>query len=201
LLKRLKPRSFDADDDLLSFGQHKQNALPNTIRCLVWNMLKAKRRQWWTDFHHLTVDRDLVLLQEAVANSPTDSLFNFSSRHHWLMARSHEHPISGVVTGVKTGCIAKPLASQKYLSPHREPLIGTQKAMLSTQYAIDDSNERLLVLNLHAINFVKVAKFQAHMGQVGEAIGGHTGPDSPVTSILGDGQDERTFKRLRRSWG
>jgi len=193
ILKRLQPHSFAAEDDLLKFGFQTDNLLPQTLRCLVWNMLKAKRRRWSSDFIHLIADRDLVLLQEAVADAPTDPMFYYSNRFNWVMVRSHRHPLSDVSTGVKTGSVAKTLNATAYFSPHREPLISTHKSMLATEYAIQDRTERLLVLNLHAINFVTVAKFRAHTQQVGQAIGQHSGP------VLLAG-DFNTWRPARKLW-
>jgi len=161
ILKRWQPLAYGENDEL---------------RCLVWNIYKAKRRLWSTDFHHLSADRDLILLQEAVANAPTDPVFYNSERYNWLMARSHQHPTNGIATGVKTGSVAQALEARSFLSPHREPLLQTQKAMLATYYPVENLAQPLLVLNLHAVNFVTVSKFQAHISQVAYALEQHQGP-------------------------
>jgi len=176
MLKRWQPHSYTATEELLAFGKPTKPELPRTIRCLVWNILKAKRRQWAADFHHLTADRDLVLLQEAVADAPSDPMFYHSQRYAWLMARSFRHPVSGITNGVKTGSVAPSTDAKFFLSPHTEPVFRTQKSMLVTRYTVRGHSQSLLVLNMHAINFVTVAKFRSHIAQVGEAIGEHTGP-------------------------
>lgn len=142
----------------------------------MWNMAKARRRAWWSDFDALTHDRDLVLLQEAVANAPSDAIFSESKRFHWLMVRSHQHPVTDVLTGVKTGGVAKPLLSKAFMSPDREPFVNTQKTLLATHYSVDGLSSVLLVLNIHAINFVTATKFKAQMNQVETAIQSHEGP-------------------------
>jgi len=190
-LKRWQPHAYGENDALLRFGCAGRDTLPRTIRCLVWNMYKAKRRYWSTDFQHLSADRDLILLQEAVANAPTDPVFYESTHHNWLMARSHRHPSTGVTTGVKTGSVARAIDAQSYLSPHREPLLQTQKAMLATRYEVAHLAQSLLVLNLHAVNFVTVAKFQAHIQQVANALAQHAGP----TLVAGD---FNTWRRARQ---
>ncbi len=176
LLKRFQPRTFSANDQLIHFGAEGVDRLPRTLRCLVWNMAKARHRHWWNDFHTLTHDKDLVLLQEAVANAPSDAIFSESERFHWLMVRSHQHPVTNVLTGVKTGGVAKPISSRAFMSPHREPLVNTQKTLLATHYAVDGLSHSLLVLNVHAINFVSATKFKAQMTQVESIVVTHEGP-------------------------
>ena len=157
-------------------GQHKVAELGPTIRCLVWNILKARRRSWSQDFIDLVHDRDLVLLQEAVINAPSDALFAENQRFEWVMARSHRHPRSAIITGVKTGSIAPSIERNFYLSPHAEPIVNTQKLLLVTRYALIGETQTLLVLNMHAINFVSVRKYVEQLDQLLAALQGHTGP-------------------------
>lgn len=171
-----RPKSFSSDDELQRFGVAKDNTLGPTLRILVWNILKAKRRSWETDFTELVQDRDLVLLQEAVTDAPSDSIFETSERFEWIMARSHKHPMSGVCTGVKTGAITRAKKTDLYFSPATEPLVKTQKLLLVTYYSIANAEKPLLVLNMHAINFVPVKKYTEQLDQLKKALHGHDGP-------------------------
>ena len=157
-------------------GSARRVALGPTVRCLVWNILKAKRRRWPTDFAHLIADRDLVLLQEAVLRAPSDSLFADSERFEWIMARSFRNVRSGVEHGVKTGCAVSAEHSRFFLSPHAEPLSNTQKLLLVTRYPLVGERATLLVLNMHAINFVTLAKYASQLAQIESALAGHDGP-------------------------
>ncbi len=174
--KRLLPKSVDEADSIQHMGTANQAALGPVIRCLVWNIFKAKRSHWLADFKALTADRDLVCFQEAVVNAPSDDAFASSQRFEWVMAGSHEHPQSGVVTGVKTGCVTKPLKQTVHRSNYSEPVLKTQKLLLETHYAITDSTHSLMVLNMHAINFVSVKKFVDQLDQLSMALGYHDGP-------------------------
>jgi endonuclease/exonuclease/phosphatase (EEP) superfamily protein YafD len=174
--RHLLPQSYAPDDELQVLGQSLKPSLGPVIRCLLWNILKAKRNSWIADFSDLTADRDLVMLQEAVLNAPTDPIFIQNTRFEWIMARSFRHPLTQIEHGVKTGATAQAVQRRYYLSPHSEPLIQTQKLLLSTSYPLNGRDEHLLVLNMHAINFVSVAKYVDQLDQLTVAIRDHQGP-------------------------
>jgi len=174
--KHWKPHCFTADDDLQVYGEAKAPVLGPVIRCLVWNILKAKRRHWLQDFSELSADRDLVLLQEAVINTASDSLFTDSERFQWIMARSFRHQRTEIETGVKTGAVCNAYEKHFYLSPHAEPLFNTQKLLLVTCYKLAGETATLMVLNMHAINFVSVKKYVEQLDQLSDALSQHSGP-------------------------
>lgn len=176
LKKRFMPQCFTADDDLQVMGASPSQAIGPAIRCLLWNILKARRSKWEEDFTDLVADRDLVLLQEAVINAPSDPLFKRSERFEWVMARSFKDPLNNIEHGVKTGSIASACEKHFYLSPHAEPLSQTQKLLLTTLYPLVGSKEQLLVLNMHAINFVGVRKYVEQLDQLTWALSKHAGP-------------------------
>ncbi|ASJ74419.1 endonuclease/exonuclease/phosphatase family protein [Granulosicoccus antarcticus] len=174
--RHLLPHCYTADDELQQLGTAVQPVLGPFIRCLVWNILKAKRPSWSVDFQALIADRDLALLQEAVFNAPSDALFTENERLGWIMARSFRHPRTHVEHGVKTGCVVTPLEQHFYLSPHSEPVSQTQKLLLTTLYPLEGEDECLLVLNMHAINFVSVHKYVEQLDQLRVALQPHSGP-------------------------
>ncbi len=177
LLKGLLPQPFDGADGLRTVGRATRNALGPRVRVLCWNILKAKRASFADDFRRLVSDRDLVLLQESVLNAPSDALFTGDARHEWTMARSFRDPRTLVEHGVKTGATAPPLDASYHVSPHAEPLTRTPKMLLATRYAFADGTPAtLLVLNMHAINFVSVAKYVHQLGQLVDALAAHDGP-------------------------
>jgi len=176
LRPRLLPHRYSEDDALQVLGQPRRAALGPVIRCLVWNILKARRARWTRDFTDLVADRDLVLLQEAVLGAPSDRLFTSSERFEWVMARSFRHPRTGVEHGVKTGCAARSDARGFYLSPHVEPVSNTPKLLLVTRYPLEGESATLLVLNMHAINFVSIGKYADQLEQLARALEAHVGP-------------------------
>ena len=92
------------------------------------------------------------------------------------MARSFRNERTDIETGVKTGCVAHVRDERVFLSPHSEPVFNTQKLLLVTRYLLDEKGNSLLVLNMHAINFVTVQKYQEQLDQLTDALKGHDGP-------------------------
>lgn len=176
-LKGLMPETFAGEEALRTVGRASATELGPRLHVLCWNILKAKRAAFAADFRRLVADRDLVLLQEAVLNAPSDALFDGTGAHEWTMARSFRDPRTAVEHGVKTGATASPLAASYHVSPYPEPLTRTPKLLLATRYALEGpGNDTLLVLNMHAVNFVSVAKYVRQLGQLVDALGTHAGP-------------------------
>jgi endonuclease/exonuclease/phosphatase (EEP) superfamily protein YafD len=176
MLNRFLPHCYTANDELKELGQAAEISLGKEFKILVWNILKAKRTHWIRDFKELVGGKDLVLLQEAVLNAPSDYLFQNDERMQWVMARSFRHRTTHIEHGVKTGCAVAACDRHFYLSSHTEPLSQTQKLLLSTTYKIGGSADQLLVINMHAINFVGVKKYVNQLDQLDCALAGHTGP-------------------------
>jgi len=176
LNNRFIPKSVDVAESIQLLGSTELIELDTVIRCLVWNIYKARKSNWQQDFDELSADRDLVLLQEAVTNAPTDRVFDTCRRYEWVMAGSHQHPVSGIVTGVKTGCISRSERRVVHRSNFSEPLVKTQKLLLETHYALANKQETLMVLNMHAINFVRVVKYVDQLEQLSAALATHSGP-------------------------
>jgi len=176
LNKRILPKQIKPSQTLQYMGDSAQLELGAELRVLVWNIYKAKRSNWLSDFTTLTADRDLVLLQEAISNAPSDRHFEASERLEWVMAGSHQHPTSHVITGVKSGCSVKPKKCVAHRSNYSEPVVKTQKLLLETHYALNARTDTLMVLNMHAINFVGVQKYIDQLEQLSDALESHAGP-------------------------
>jgi len=174
--RKLLPEIFDSANPLVFMGQASQAALGETITLLVWNVYKTRKRGWHDDFLKLSRNKDLILLQESVLNNLDNSIFKNANRFEWIMACSHKYRISQIITGLKTGCVAKSCSQEFLHSPDKEPLVNTSKLMLATTYSLENSLNQLLVLNVHAINFVTLKKYTRHINQILSVIQHHTGP-------------------------
>ena len=163
-------------ESLKIMGRPSKQLMGPNIKVLMWNVFKCRKKGWQADFKTLTCDKDLILLQEAILNAPFDSHFKKSLQHQWMMARSFRHVKTNIVTGVKTGST---VAANKYYfsaSKHSEPISKTKKMLLATVYPLHRSDESLLVVNSHLINFVSFEKFRAHLDQVFQTLEYHDGP-------------------------
>ena len=174
--RKLFPKLFTAHDTLHILNGGSQAALSPSFDILVWNMWKGRGRGWENDFQALVQGKEILILQESIFNSRFDPLFSGNDRFEWVMARSFGDVQTQAVTGVKTGAVVKSQAQSFFISPDVEPLFRTPKMLLATSYALQGSETPLLVVNMHAVNFVTLEKFGRQMRQMVEAIGDHEGP-------------------------
>jgi endonuclease/exonuclease/phosphatase (EEP) superfamily protein YafD len=171
-----RPRLYKPlpDGAAVRLGTPSLPALGAHITVVCWNVFKVIRAGALADLAALSTEADLVLLQEAVLHGGQPHPLHLSVGHEWLMAQTAAHPGRAVSTGPKTGCRAPALASTWMRSPDYEPIVGTPKASLLTRYAMDD--DILTVINVHAVNFVPLAKFARQIAQIAGLIGDQSGP-------------------------
>lgn len=81
-----------------------------------------------------------------------------------------------VATGVSTASRIPPIDISYQRSHHREPLIDTPKMIIQTKYELEGLEESLLLLNIHAINFVSAQKLEHQLLATTEVIKEHQGP-------------------------
>lgn len=144
---------------------------PYNIRLVNWNVQKTANVSWNEDYAALAEGSDLVLMQEASLREETIADLDVS--RHWSFAPGYrtEDQISGVLT-LST---IKPLTQCSFVN--LEPVIRTPKATSITQYALASSNETLVVVNLHAVNFsLGLGAFRKQFAQVASALSEHDGP-------------------------
>ena len=158
--------------DLLASPKTSEPGLDATdIHLVNWNMHKGAHALAATDLNRLGGNSDLVLLQESTLER--DFLRLFGGARYWSFApgyQSGEH-----LTGVMTLSAAMPLARCSLTI--QEPWLGTPKATSITQYALEGSDDTLIVVNVHAINFtLGTRQFAAQFDAIGSAIHGHIGP-------------------------
>ncbi|XQW86540.1 endonuclease/exonuclease/phosphatase family protein [Thalassotalea piscium] len=169
-------RRYSAVESLTNMGSASKQLMGPNIELLLWNVFKCKKKGWQDDFKTLMYNKDLILLQEAILNTPFDNNFTQSQQHQWIMARSFKHIKTNIDTGVKTGSTVE--AKQLYFSAseHCEPLTHTKKMLLATVYPLNIQGQSLLVVNSHLINFVSFVKFKSHLDQVFQTLVNHDGP-------------------------
>lgn len=118
---------YSTVESLKIMGRASKQMMGPNIEILLWNVFKCRKKGWQEDFITLICDKDLILLQEAIINSPFDIHFNKSLQHQWIMARSFRNIQTNIETGVKTGST---VAAKKHFfsaSIHSEPITKTKK--------------------------------------------------------------------------
>ncbi|MGR8949760.1 MAG: endonuclease/exonuclease/phosphatase family protein [Gammaproteobacteria bacterium] len=141
------------------------------IELLLWNVFKEQRERWKDDWRLLAEGKHLVLLQEAVHSSPSTT--TTTALTHWAFAPGYH--TGSTLTGVATGSQVPPVVECRL--KNTEPWLRTPKASLITQYQLVGSKERLLVANVHSINFsIGVAAFAKQLKQIKHVLAAHNGP-------------------------
>lgn len=100
--------------------------------------------------------------------------------YHWQFGANLDYGQSSYA-GLMTLTRNPVSSNQLLLSTETEPVIGTPKAGLISMIPLDNHQE-LLVLNVHAINFVRDSHYQTQLTQWRQALEHHQGP----MLILGD---------------
>lgn len=165
-------------DSTISFGNPApQKALrADGLRLFVWNIHKASNPQWIADFFDLSQKVDLALFQEAVSTkSVTSSLSQANPDLSWTLAKSFQQ-WDFSFTGVATGAKAQARREEVVFSDVKEPITETPKTLLVSEFNIENSQETLLVANVHGINFVGLESYKVQITQLVKAIRTHDGP-------------------------
>lgn len=145
--------------------------LPGELEVLSWNIQKANNPGWAEDLASFSQDIDLAFIQEASMQAhipqaiPQDLYSNFAAGY----------TTANRATGVLTLSIGIPSGHCELTA--REPWLGTLKATSITAYRLQDREDRLLAINLHAINFdLGLQSFHSQFEALREVLASHQGP-------------------------
>jgi len=169
-----------ADDEVLDVrGAGVKDSLdPESIKILVWNMFKGQMNSWKDDYLRLVRQKDLLILQEVFLDTNMDDTFEEQSDFQKIIAISFFYQRDGYPypTGVATFSTADSIETFFQRSDVREPIIKTPKMALFTKYELEGRSEKLLVVNIHAINFVSSSKLEDQLSNIEKVIEAYEGP-------------------------
>lgn len=141
------------------------------IRLVNWNIKKKSVPNWRRDYERLTAHKDLILIQEASLRE--DTVNDLPAVPYWTFAPGYWH--GQEITGVLTLSSVQPV-SRCYLVA-MEPLLRTPKATSITQFRLEDSEETLLVVNVHAVNFsFGLGTYREQFERIAAILSRHDGP-------------------------
>jgi endonuclease/exonuclease/phosphatase (EEP) superfamily protein YafD len=145
--------------------------LTSELEILSWNIQKANNPGWAEDLASFSQDIDLVFIQEASVQAhipqaiPMDLYSSFAAGY----------TTASRATGVLTLSTGSPSVHCKLAA--REPWLGTPKATSITAYPLQDREDRLLAINLHAINFdFGLKRFHSQFEVLRDVLANHQGP-------------------------
>ena len=162
---------FSQTQQLSRVQQVSTEGLAGTVRLLNWNLQKGAQSGWEAQLETLSRDRDLLLVQEAIAGSGSSGP---------LAAYRHRHFAPGYhdgtqQTGVLTASRVAPLGHCNLSAT--EPWLGTPKATAITRFPIAGSAQHLLVANIHSVNFsLGIEQYRQQLQAVVSILATHSGP-------------------------
>jgi len=121
--------------------------LSGDLEILSWNIQKANNTGWKKDLSVLAGEVNLAFIQEASIQAGLSEAIN--SPLHQTFAAGYATP--GQQTGVMTLSTSSPSGKCSFTS--WEPWLGTPKATSVTEFPLAGRDDRLLTINLHAVNF------------------------------------------------
>ena len=146
-------------------------ALGGELDVLSWNIQKASNEGWAEDLAAIAGGVQLAFIQEASLQAqipraiPTPLIQAFAAGY-----TTREQS-----TGVMTLSASNPSLHCNLTA--WEPLLGTPKATSVTEYPLQDREDRLLAINLHAVNFtLGLENFQQQFSALGDLLRRHHGP-------------------------
>jgi endonuclease/exonuclease/phosphatase (EEP) superfamily protein YafD len=145
---------------------------PAEINLLIWNTHKGQDADWLEELAALSLDQDLLVLQEAFLE---DGLRDFllSQTLSWDLATTFMR--FRTETGVMTASPVTPASA--CVQRTMEPLLSLPKSTLISRYPLKGSTETLLVGNIHAVNFtLGTAAFQSQLDRLASMLDEHDGP-------------------------
>lgn len=145
--------------------------LGERLEVLSWNMQKASKDGWQADLASFGEGVHLAFLQEASLQAPIAE--TLTQRLHQSFAAGYT--TSSKSTGVMTLSSSRPSVHCNLTT--LEPWLGTPKATGVTFHPIEGRDQRLLAVNLHAVNFAMgVKEFGNQIHAIKELLGNHDGP-------------------------
>ena len=148
-----------------------EEVLGSELQVLSWNIQKASNPGWEDDLSTFAGDIHLAFIQEASLQAPIAQTIPVPL----YQAFAAGYTTANLSTGVLTLSSSSPSLHCNLTA--WEPWLGTPKATSITEYPLQDRDERLLAVNIHAVNFAMgLEGFKQQVHALGELLDQHDGP-------------------------
>lgn len=146
--------------------------LSGPFNILSWNIQKASNKGWMEDLQELGGSSQLAFIQEAAIHA---QLGEVQAAGPLYQSFSQGYTSATQTTGVMTLSTHAPTMQCNFT--RTEPWLGTPKAATVTEHALTGREDRLLAINLHAINFtIGIADLQEQLRPLVTLLASHQGP-------------------------
>jgi endonuclease/exonuclease/phosphatase (EEP) superfamily protein YafD len=134
--------------ELLGHGRVVEGEeLSGQLEILSWNIQKAKNTGWAQDLAAFAGEVNLAFIQEASIQAHIPEAINNPLYETFAAGYTTTSQRTGVMT------LSSTAPSLRCDFTSREPWLGTPKATSVTEFPLAGREERLLAINLHAVNF------------------------------------------------
>ncbi|MFN3455477.1 MAG: endonuclease/exonuclease/phosphatase family protein [Pseudobdellovibrio sp.] len=144
-----------------------------TIEVVTWNVLKFQRDNSVRDMLSIANASDILFLQEAVHSGNFQNKFELGAGLDWTFYKSFCQ-FNRSATGVQTGTRFPQLEVKTVVAPGYEPILRTPK--VSGLSIIEINSVKILLVNIHGLNFNQGEEFEKHIDQISMIIGQFSGP-------------------------
>lgn len=144
--------------------------LSSELEILSWNIQKSSNKGWDEDLANFIDGVDLAFIQEASVQA---DISNITPHLHEAFAAGYT--TSSQQTGVLTLSTGSPSVHCTLTS--LEPWLRTPKATSVTEHPLENREEHLLAINLHAVNFdLSLDSLQSQLQSLQDVLIRHVGP-------------------------
>lgn len=176
----ISPKRFiPVQETVLSQDNFSGSAIAGSgIKILNWNVAKNNNTsKWANDFYKIVENYqpDLICFQEIELNKNTQKILALESMG-WRFAPNFIDFYYNTYCGILTASKVQPVSSRAILTPEFEPVTNTPKVSLIAEYPLKETGQMLLVVNIHAINFVNLSKFKSQLQKLEAVLGNRREP-------------------------
>lgn len=158
----LQTSAFAKINGTTVWGSTKFEKLESRFEMCFWNIYKASSEQTLRDIDTLLDRSDMLLIQEVELKKNPAALYNGQYAKSWG------------TTGVATLSDFEQTKARAFVSNSYEFGLFTPKTILFSHFDLDGQD--LLVVNVHALNFVSFEAFAKQIRELGELVSTHEGP-------------------------
>jgi endonuclease/exonuclease/phosphatase (EEP) superfamily protein YafD len=146
-------------------------SLGKPINILVWNVYKSQKKKFLKEWNNILSVIDIALIQEFITKIENFSVHSEFHSYFTPAFQIDQKYFSGTAIFSKT----RPNRVKSLLSTDNEPLVQTPKSTQIAWYSIT-GGESLLVVNIHALNFVRELDFEKQIKDFYDEIKEYNGP-------------------------
>ncbi len=159
-------------DNLGQLPVAQGQVLSAPLEIFSWNIQKTSRDGWLEDLVEFGAGAELTFIQEAAIHARLGEVQPAGPLYR-SFAQGYSN--DGLSTGVLT--LSRRAPTMQCNFTRNEPWLGTPKAAAVTEHALAGRDERLLAINLHAVNFTfGLEDLREQLRPLSTLLASHSGP-------------------------